>query len=55
MNLGQIVQHVHQLPLSIDLFLAPQGESFNADGIVDVPEDRFDDPQAHAVDVATQC
>ena len=52
MNLGHIVQHVHQLPLAIDLFLAPQSKSFDADGVVDVAEDRLDDSKTHAIDVA---
>jgi hypothetical protein len=53
MDLGQIVQHVHQLPLTVDLFLPPQAEPLDADGIVDMAKDRFDDPQAHAVNMAT--
>jgi hypothetical protein len=52
-NLGQIVQHVHQLPLAVNLLLASQTEALDTDGIVDVAEDRFDDPQAHTVDVPT--
>ncbi len=55
MNLAQIVQHGHQLPLSVDFYLAPPGESPDTDGVADMAEDRLDDPQAHAVDVAAQC
>ena len=54
MNLGQIMQHIHQLPLPVDLCFPPQGESFDADGVVDVAEDRFNDSQPHAVDVTAK-
>jgi len=54
MNLGQIMQHVHQLPLPVDLLFAPQGKSFDTDGIVDVTEDRIDNAKAHAINVAAQ-
>ena len=55
MNLSQVVQHGHQLPLSVDLLLASQGESLDADAVIDVTEDRFDDPKPHAVDMTAHC
>ncbi len=48
------MQHCHQLPLTIDLVLAPQGKSLNADGVGYVAEDRLDDPQSHPVNVAAK-
>ena len=55
MNLGQIVQHGHELPLAVDLLFASQRESLDADGVVEVTEDRFDDAQPHAVNMTTHC
>ena len=52
MDLSQIVQHVHQLPLTVDFLFATQGEPFDADGVVYVTEDRLDDSKSHTVDVA---
>lgn len=54
MNLGQIMQHDHQLPLTIDLLFPTQGEPFYRDGIIDMAEDQFDNPQEHAVNVAPE-
>ena len=55
MNLGQIVQHRHQLPLTVDLLFTAQSESFDPYGIVDMTENRFDNPEARAVNVTADC
>ena len=51
-HLGQIVQHGYQLSLAVDLLLALQGESFDADGVIDMTEDRLNYAQVHAENVA---
>ena len=53
MNLGQVVQHRHQLPLTINLIPSSQAEPSQADILPQVAEDRLDDPQALTVDVAS--
>ena len=52
--LEQVVQHRHQLPLSIDLRFASQAEAPQPQRLSKMTEDRFDNPQAHAVNVAAQ-
>jgi len=54
MNLENVVQHRHQLPLAVDLVPASQGETSETQGLADIAEDRLDDAQAHAVGVATE-
>lgn len=54
MNLGHVLQHGHQLPLAIVLLFPPKAEALAADGVGQMPEDRFDGPQLHAVDVAVE-
>ena len=54
MNLGQVVQHGHQLPLPINFAASSQGKTIQTDIPAQMPEDRLDDAEAHAVIVASQ-
>lgn len=54
MDLEDVVQHRHQLPLAIDPLLPSQGEAFDSDCLADIAEDRFDDAEALTIDVSAE-
>ena len=54
MNLEDIVDQGHQLPLGVDLDATAQGETSQAEGLAQVTEHRLDDSQALSVDGPAQ-
>ena len=54
MDLEDVVQHRHQLPLAIDLLFASQCEAFDSDCLADIAEDRFYYAEALTVDVSAE-
>lgn len=54
MNLGQVVQHRHQLPLAVNFDFSSEAEASQADIFPQVAKDRLDDPQTSTVDVTAE-